>query len=180
MKLIGGAFVHDVSAVVEHLEAGLAKLDPAGSQPPAWSQPPAGSQPPAWSQPPAGSQPRLPLGAVYAYSRATDAKRDCWGCYKACTQCQGGNKDPGGQGGDNPIAGDLIELAREDEYDWAVVVSTDLLLISVVRYLQSHGRKIIHGCFPPIAMDLTRECWASIDLRGLYQDESVTAVVPLR
>jgi len=168
VKLIGGAFVHDVSAVVEHLEAGLAKLDPAGSQPPAWSQPPA------------GSQPRLPLGAVYAYSRATDAKRDCWGCYKACTQCQGGNKDPGGQGGDNPIAGDLIELAREDEYDWAVVVSTDLLLISVVRYLQSHGRKIIHGCFPPIAMDLTRECWASIDLRGLYQDESVTAVVPLR
>jgi len=73
----------------------------------------------------------------------------------------------GGQGHDNPIYGDLLELAREDEYDWAVDVSHDLLLIPVVRYLQSHGRKIIQGCFPPVAMDLTRECWASIDLRVL-------------
>ena len=157
VKRIGGAFGHDVPAVIEHLEAGLARLEPT------WSQPPA------WSDPPARSEPRLPLSVVYTYSqRATDVTRECWGCYKACTQCQGGNTDPGGRGRDNPMAGDLIELARDDEYDWAVVVSSDLLLIPAVRYLQSHGRKIIHGCFPPIAMDLTRECWASIDLRVLH------------
>ncbi len=120
VKRIGGAFGHDVSVVVEQLEAGLAKLDPA------WSE--------AW----------LPLSAVYMYSpldadrpreagrvvfkwRAAGAKRECWACYKACTHCQGGNRDPGGQDCDNPIADDLIELARDDEYDWAVVVSADLL-----------------------------------------------------
>jgi len=65
------------------------------------------------------------------------------------------------------MCGDLLELAREDGYDWAVIVTTDLLLIPVVRYLQAHGRKIVHGCFPPIAMDLTDECWASIDLGPL-------------
>jgi hypothetical protein len=157
VKRIGGAFGHDVTAVLEQLKAGVAKLNPA-------------------------PEARLPLGVVYVYSpleadrpseaervvfrqRATEVKRKCWGCYKACTHCQGGNVDLGGQGRDNPIANDLLELAREDGYDWAVVVCTDLLLIPVVRYLQSHGRKIIHGCFPPVAMDLTKECWASIDLR---------------
>jgi NYN domain len=100
--------------------------------------------------------------------RATEVDQKCGGCYKACTHCKGGAKDLGGQSRDTPIANDLLELAREDEYDWAVVVSSDLQLIPVVRYLQSHGRKIIHGCFPPLAMDLTKECWASIDLRPLF------------
>ena len=162
VKRIGGAFGHDVTAVLEQLEAGVAKLTPA-------------------------PEARLPFGIVYVYSpleadrpseaervvfrqRPTEVTRKCWGCYKACTHCQGGTVDLGGQGRDNPIANDLLELAREDEYDWAVVVCTDLLLIPVVRYLQSHGRKIIHGCFPPVAMDLTKECWASIDLRSLDRE----------
>lgn len=156
----GGAFGHDLSAVIEQLEAGLARLHPG------------------WSEA------RFPLGDVYVYSPldgdwpgeaervvvkqgAIGVKRECGACYKACTHCQGGDKDPGGHSRDNPIAGDLIELAREDEYDWAVVISADQLLIPAVRYLQSHGRKIIHGCFAPIARDLTRECWAPIDLRVL-------------
>jgi hypothetical protein len=160
VRRIGGTFGHDLSAVLEQLEAGLAKLHPA------------------WSEA------LLPLSAVYVYSppdadwpreaervvikqAAIGVKRECGACYRACTHCQGGDRGPGGQSRDNPIAGDLIELAREDEYDWAVVVSTDLLLLPAVRYLQSHGRKIVHGCFPPIARDLTSECWASIDLRVL-------------
>ncbi len=135
----------------------------------------------------AAPEERLAFGVVYVYSprgaegppdaeraspaervvfkrQAAGANRACWSCGKACTHCQEGTKGWGGLGHDNPIHGDLLELAREDEYDWAVVVSTDLLLIPVIRYLQSHGRKIIHGCFPPVAMDLTAECWASIDL----------------
>ena len=165
VKRIGGTFGHDVTAVIEHLEAGVAKLNPAPETP-------------------------LPLAVVYVYGpfeaerpqeaersreskrvvfkpRAGEDNRACWSCAKACTHCQEGTKGSGGQGHDNPIYGDLIELARGDVYDWAVVVTADLLLIPVVRYLQSHGRKIIHGCFPPVAMDLTSECWSSIDLRLL-------------
>jgi hypothetical protein len=156
MKLTGGAIGPDLTALLERLEAGVAKLDPA-------------------------PEARLRLGAVHLYSpleadrpdvaervvfrlRATKAERECSGCYAACTHCKRGAKDPGGKGRDNPIAHDLLELARADEYDWAVVVSADLLLIPVVRYLQSHGRKIIHGCCSPVAKDLTKECWAAIDL----------------
>jgi hypothetical protein len=93
---------------------------------------------------------------------------ECQACGEACTHCQGGGKASAcGQGRDNPIADDLLVFDREDAYDWAVVVSTDLLLMPVVRYVQSRGRKVIHGCFPPVAMDLASECWASIDLRQL-------------
>ena len=158
VERIGGAFGHDVTPVLEQLKAGVAKLDPS-------------------------PEARLRLGSVYVYSpleadrpregervvfrqRAPEVTRECGGCYTACTHCQAGL---GGQGRDNPIANDLLELAREDEYDWAVIVCTDPRLIPVVRYLQSHGRKIIHGCFPPVAMDLTKECWASIDLHLLNQ-----------
>jgi hypothetical protein len=160
LKRIGGAFEPDLTPVLGQLEDDLAGLYPESLEV------------------------RLPLGAVYLYSPAgadrsrafergvlrepgIGVKRECQACGKACTHCQGGATDQGGLGRDNPIADDLLELAREDEYDWAVVISTDLLLIPVVRYLQSGGRKIIHGCFPPVAMDLTKNCWASIDLRLL-------------
>jgi len=160
LKRSGGPSEPDLTELLEYLEANLAGLGPASQET------------------------GLPLGAVYLYSpveadrsrgvervvfrdRGMGVRRECQACGKACTHCQGGAKDPESRGRDNPIADDLLELAGEDEYDWAVVVSTDLLLIPVVRYLQSNDRKIIHGCFPPVAMDLTRECRASIDLRPL-------------
>jgi hypothetical protein len=160
LKRMGGAPEPELAAVLERLETDLAKLDPASSHA------------------------RSGLGAVYLYStgeadrsheveravvrgRGFGVKRECQACGKACTHCQGGASEPAGHGRESPMAGDLLELDREDAFDWAVVVSTDLLLMPVVRYLQSHGRKIVHGCFPPVAMDLTRECWASIDLRVL-------------
>jgi hypothetical protein len=159
MKLTGGAIEPDLNAVLERLEAGVTELAPAPKA-------------------------RLRLDVVYLHSpleadrtdaaqrvvfrqRDPGAERECSGCYAACTHCKRGANDPGGKGRDNPIARDLLELARADEYDWAVVVSADLLLIPVVRYLQSHGRKIIHGCCPPVATDLTKECWVSIDLCSL-------------
>jgi len=157
LKRVGGAVGHDLATVVRQLEAGLGRVDAA------------------WSEA------RLSLGAVYVYSPleadrplgdghmvfrkcGADDGGECSACGKACTHCRASVKDPGRRGHDNPMAVDLFTLAREHAYDWAVVVSTDTWLIPVVKYLQSHGRKIIHGCVPPIAQDLTKECWASIDL----------------
>jgi hypothetical protein len=157
-KRIGSPLGHDLAGVVERVEAGVAGLDPA-------------------------LETRLRLGVVYVYSpvepgrpeesgrvifrqRATEIKRPCWSCYRQCTHCQASTTDRGRQGPADPIAKDLLELARKDEFDWAVVLSIDLRLIPVVRHLQSHGRAVIHACFPPIAMDLTKACRASIDLRA--------------
>ena len=140
---MGGVFGDDPAPVVRRLEAGLPGVQTAGSK-----------VPPS-------------LGVVYVYSRASGGPPKCWSCPGPCTGCQAGSKERGGRGHNNPIAQDLMVLAREDAYDWAVVVSADTWLGPVVRFIQSHGRKIIHGCFPPLAAELTKECWASIDLRPL-------------
>ncbi len=133
---------------------------------------------------------RLSFATIYVYSsreadrpdqtervvfrrRGTQTKQECSSCPGPCTHCRAATGDPGGRGHDNPIAADLLELARKDAYDWAVIVSSDTWLIPVVRYLQSHGRKIVHGCFPPIARDLTKACWASIDLGSSLEDSHI-------
>jgi len=161
---VGGLLGNDLTGVLGQLKAGLAKLRPAAQAP-------------------------LQLGVVYVYAPLEAADRlggaeravckllasgvggRCSGCYKQCTHCRAASPASAGQGRDNPIGKDLLELARKDEYDWAIVVSIDRLLIPVVRYLQSRGRKIIHGCFPPIAMDLTKECWASIDFVSMLGED---------
>jgi len=141
VERMGGATGYDLAAVVERLEAGLAALDPAGSEA------------------------RIAPAAVHVYAQPESGTGvECQACNR-CTHCRIGPNRPGPRGLDNHIARALLRLARDDAYDWAVIVSTDVLLIPVIRYLQSHGRKIIHGRFPPIAADLSRECWASIDLR---------------
>jgi uncharacterized LabA/DUF88 family protein len=61
-------------------------------------------------------------------------------------------------------------LAREHAYDWAVLVSSDLGLIPVVKFVQGRGKKIVHAAFPPVAVDLSRACRASIDL-GAHRSE---------
>lgn len=50
------------------------------------------------------------------------------------------------KGVDNAIATDLIRLAWEGAYDWAVLASS------------------IHGAFPPHGAELSRRCWASANL----------------
>jgi hypothetical protein len=134
---LGGSLGHDVGPVVRRLEAGLAALEPA----------------------------IVSFDHVHVYASREVAGQECTICGKACTHCKGSVKSPGGRGHDNPIAIDLISLAREDAYDWAAIVTTDTWLGPIVKFIQSHGRKVIHGCLPPIAADLTRACWASIDLR---------------
>jgi hypothetical protein len=146
VEFLGGSVGPDLGAVVHRLEAGLEALEPELVDP---DRP--GSEPPSFDH-------------VYVYA-SREADQECTICGKACTHCKGSVKSPGGRGHDNPIAIDLISLAREGAYDWAVIVTTDTWLGPIVKFIQSHGRKVIHGCFPPIAVDLTRQCWASIDLR---------------
>lgn len=139
-KRMGGPPVDDVAGVVRHVEIHLAALDVARL--------------------PAG----LSINPVYTYSeREADG---CSGCGRACTHCKAAVGEGGARGIGGPLAGDLLRLARDDAYDSAVVVSSDLALVPVVRFVQSRGRRIIHGCFPPYAADLTMECWASIDVRA--------------
>ena len=73
------------------------------------------------------------------------------------------------KGVDTAIATDMMSLAWDDNYDVAVLVSSDRDFIPVVQSLETKGVKVIHGAFPPQASELTKACWGSIDLPNLSE-----------
>ena len=62
------------------------------------------------------------------------------------------------KGVDVAIATDMIKLAWEDAYDWAVLVSSDRDFIPAVEFLNAKGRKVLHAGFPPRGSDLAAKC----------------------
>ena len=64
------------------------------------------------------------------------------------------------------MATDMIRLAWVDNYDVAVLLSSDKDFVPVAEFLETRGIKVIHGAFPPRGAELTRKCWSSIDVAG--------------
>ena len=71
------------------------------------------------------------------------------------------------KGIDVRIATDMIKLAWADNYDAAVLVSSDKDFIPVVQFLETRGIKVLHANFPPKGSHLTQACWDSIDVPSL-------------
>lgn len=97
----------------------------------------------------------------------------CQTCHQTVVKCPHCGAQMAGtveKGVDNAIATDLIRLAWEEAYDWAVLVSSDTDFVPVAEFLQAKGRKIIHGCFPPYGSDLSCKCWASVNL-GVHRSK---------
>lgn len=73
------------------------------------------------------------------------------------------------KGVDTRMATDLISAAWDGAYDVAVLVSSDRDFIPVVNFLETRVVKVVHGAFPPYAADLSRACWARIDIPSLRE-----------
>lgn len=69
------------------------------------------------------------------------------------------------KGIDVAIATDMIRLAWEEDFEWAVLVSSDRDFIPAVEFLGDKGRKVVHAGFPPHGSQLAAACWASVDLK---------------
>ena len=74
------------------------------------------------------------------------------------------------KGVDLRMATDMISLAWADNYDIAVLVSSDQDFVPVAEFLETRGIKVIHGAFPPLGAHLTRTCWGSIGVSNLRED----------
>ena len=78
------------------------------------------------------------------------------------------------KGVDTHITTDLISLAWDDNYNVAVLVSSDRDFVPVAEFLGKRGIIVIHGAFPPSASELTRACWGNLnipDLRNEFRRE---------
>src|SRR6202158_1269040 len=86
-----------------------------------------------------------------------------------CPSCGGDMRGTEEKGVDVRMATDMIMLAWVDSYDVAVLVSSDRDFVPVAAFLQTKGKKIIHGQFPPRGSQLSQKCWGSIDMTKLRE-----------
>lgn len=97
----------------------------------------------------------------------------CPACHTAVSQCPACGSDmrkTEEKGVDVRMATDMISLAWIDNYDIAVLVSSDRDFVPVAEFLETRGIKVIHGKFPPQGAQLTARCWGSIDIFGLREN----------
>ena len=96
----------------------------------------------------------------------------CPSCHREVSECPHCRSDMRGteeKGLDTRIATAMISLAWADNYDVAVLVSSDRDFIPVVEFLETKGVKVIHGSFPPTASALTQKCWGAIDIPNIRE-----------
>ena len=117
--------------------------------------------------------PRGPGVTVRMYERRRKATGPrCPYCHRVVSQCMHCGSSMRGteeKGVDTAIATDMMSLAWDNNYDVAVLVSSDRDFIPVVQSLASKGIKVIHGAFPPQASELTKACWGSLDVPNLSE-----------
>ena len=68
------------------------------------------------------------------------------------------------------MATDMISLAWADNYDTAVLVSSDRDFVPVAEFLETRGIGVIHGAFPPGGAQLTARCWGSVNVAQLREE----------
>ena len=97
----------------------------------------------------------------------------CPDCHQTVSHCPSCNADMRGteeKGVDTRITTAMISLAWIDNYGVAVLVSSDRDFVPVVEFLETKGKKVIHGAFPPTAAALTRKCWGSINIPAIREN----------
>ena len=97
----------------------------------------------------------------------------CPACHKktdTCTSCGADMRGTEEKGVDVRMVTDMISLAWVDNYDTAVLVSSDRDFVPVADFLENKGIKVIHGSFPPKGAQLSEWCWGKIDVAHLRND----------
>ena len=91
----------------------------------------------------------------------------CYARVDVCPSCDADMRGTEEKGVDVRMATEMISLAWADNYDIAVLVSSDRDFVPVADFLGNKGIKVIHGAFPPKGAELTSSCWGKIDIPRL-------------
>ena len=96
----------------------------------------------------------------------------CPACHTELLQCVRCGSDMRGseeKGVDTRIATDMIKFAWIDNYDIAVLLSSDRDFVPVIDFLDTRGIKTIHAAFPPSGSILTQRCWGNINVPSMIE-----------
>jgi uncharacterized LabA/DUF88 family protein len=118
---------------------------------------------------------RFPGVQVSLVERKAQSAPVCPNCHRsieACPYCGNRLQRTVEKGVDSAIVTDMVKFAWEGAMEVAILVSSDRDFIPAVQMLNAKGFKVINAHFPPNGMNLSSECWASIDIRAGLQDLS--------
>ena len=110
---------------------------------------------------------RFPGVNVILTERKIKNTPKCPACHKELDPCPHCGEPTNGsveKGVDTALATDMIVLAWEKAWDVAVLISSDRDFIPAVSMLGRKGCRVINAHFPSSGMDLSRNCWANINL----------------
>lgn len=96
----------------------------------------------------------------------------CPSCHEEVSRCPWCGSDIRGteeKGVDTRIATDMISLAWVDNYDAAVLLSSDHDFVPVVEFLSTRGIKTIHAAFGAQGAQLTQTCWGNVQMHRLME-----------
>ena len=79
-----------------------------------------------------------------------------------CPQCRSDMRGTEEKGVDTRIVTDMIKLAWADNYDVAVLLSSDRDFVPAVDFLSAKGIKVIHGAFLSQGAAVTQACWGNV------------------
>ncbi len=88
----------------------------------------------------------------------------CHAAIADCPKCGKSFSRTAEKGVDTAIATDMIRLAWEGAYDVGILATLDADLVPAVEFLNQKGFRILQAGFPPKGADLSRACWATIDV----------------
>ena len=92
----------------------------------------------------------------------------CPGCHREiinCPHCGIMMKTTIEKGVDTAIVTDLISLAWENAWEYAILLSSDKDYIPAVEMLNRKGYHVINAHFPPAGAELAKTCWAEVDVK---------------
>lgn len=107
------------------------------------------------------------VSASFSQQRKKRSAPSCPRCHSTIVRCPECDSDMRGneeKGVDVHMTVEMISLAMRDNYDIAVLVSSDRDFIPVTEFLESRGIIVIHGAFGNMGAQLTQSCWARINV----------------
>lgn len=122
----------------------------------------------AWLEGWLDKQPGVHVSSVPRQKKRSAPK--CPACHhevSVCPSCAADMRGTEEKGVDTRIVTDMMSLAWADGYNVALLISADRDFVPVAEELQKRGIKVIHGRFGVKGMELSKKCWASIDIASL-------------